>query len=521
MISNTRKELTLKEKFELLRYLDQGNSERKAAEHFGISKGSVGNIKQRRKEYITQYEDDNIPNDRKRKIKQTENEDINKLVWAWFQKARARNIPISGPTLQEVAQSMAEKLNKEFKGSNGWLESFRKRHQIEFQNLHGESASADLEGAANFLQRLEEMCQGYEPEDVFNADETGLFYKAIPKKSLVEKYKQSKGTKNIKDRITVLLASSATGEKLQPLVIGRSKKPRCFKNLSVEKLPVVWRSSRKAWMTGELFEEWLRKQNQYFASKSRKILLFVDNSDTHVKITLSNITVKCLPPNTTSLIQPLDQGIISNFKALYRKLLVRQLIAKMEANSRFNPTDVTVLDAVYWISQAWKEVSEACIKNCFRKAGFTKALSGDDEVLNEVSYLADALPSSQLIQALNGDITAQEYCTFDDNILTFDEQNEIDLVDQVFNEQYGNDDPMDIEQEQTSDADSEVDEEEKPCPTYKEVFEMVQQLKVFATTHEEHILPLIKSLETHINEIQSKRITSRTQTTLYSYFSSV
>ena len=197
------------------------------------------------------------------------------------------------------------------------------------------------------------------------------------------------------------------------------------------------------------------------------------------------------------------------------------MIAKMEANSQFSPTGVTVLDAVYWISQAWKEVSEDCIKNCFRKAGFTKPLPDYDEIFDESSYLADALPFAQLIQALNGDITAQEYCTFDNNILTFEEHDDTNLINQVYNEQYRNDENMDIEQEQISDADSEADDEEKLCPTYKEVFEMVQQLKVFATTHEENILSLVKSLETHINEIQVKRITTKTQTTLYSFFSSV
>ena len=36
-----------------------------------------------------------------------------------------------------------------------------------------------------------------------------------------------------------MLACSATGEKLSPLVIGKVQKPRCFKNIKLEQLPVT------------------------------------------------------------------------------------------------------------------------------------------------------------------------------------------------------------------------------------------------------------------------------------------
>ena len=54
---------------------------------------------------------------------------------------------------------------------------------------------------------------------------------------------------------------------------------------------------------------------------SLKALLLVDNAPGHPQ-TLgadSDIEVMFLPPNTTSLIQPLDQGIIATFKAYYTR----------------------------------------------------------------------------------------------------------------------------------------------------------------------------------------------------------
>ena len=53
--------------------------------------------------------------------------------------------------------------------------------------------------------------------DVFNADETALFFRTLPNRSLVEKSKKLIGSKLFKERITVLLATSVTGEKLESL----------------------------------------------------------------------------------------------------------------------------------------------------------------------------------------------------------------------------------------------------------------------------------------------------------------
>ena len=71
-----------------------------------------------------------------------------------------------------------------------------------------------MTGAEDFKSRFKQICDGYSSEKIFNADETALFYFAIPNKSLVEKYKKSAEQKFCKERATVLLAASMTGEKL-------------------------------------------------------------------------------------------------------------------------------------------------------------------------------------------------------------------------------------------------------------------------------------------------------------------
>jgi len=68
---------------------------------------------------------------------------------------------------------------------------------------------------------------------MFNCDETGLFYRAMPDKSLAQKRDAVKGGKLVKERLTVLFCCSASGEKLEPLVIGKARKPHVFDVVNV------------------------------------------------------------------------------------------------------------------------------------------------------------------------------------------------------------------------------------------------------------------------------------------------
>ena len=69
--------------------------------------------------------------------------------------------------------------------------------------------------------------------EVFNCDEAGLFYHAIPDKILAQKGDAVKGEKLAKEMLTVLFCYSVSGEKLKPLVIGKARKPQAFNGMNV------------------------------------------------------------------------------------------------------------------------------------------------------------------------------------------------------------------------------------------------------------------------------------------------
>ena len=108
--------------------------------------------------------------------------------------------------------------------------------------------------------------------------------------------------------------------------------------------------------------------------KGQKVLLFVDNATSHSIIQLCNVKLKYLPANTTSILQPLDQGIILAMKQKYLKTQLRYIITQMERSKEKDCSqllkETNVLKAIYWIKQAWNDLKCDTIAKCFKKCGF-------------------------------------------------------------------------------------------------------------------------------------------------------
>ena len=122
----------------------------------------------------------------------------------------------------------------------------------------------------------------YKLEDIYNADEFGIFHRCLTNKTFHLKSDKCSCGKHSKIRITGLAAVNAVGDKLPMFVIGKSQNPWCFKN--VRSLPCRYRSQRKSWMDSALFKEWVRELNVKFLRENRKIALIIDNCPAHPTI---------------------------------------------------------------------------------------------------------------------------------------------------------------------------------------------------------------------------------------------
>ncbi|GBN52936.1 Tigger transposable element-derived protein 4 [Araneus ventricosus] len=295
--------------------------------------------------------------------------DVEKVLLQWFNQCRSVKIPISGPLLMEKAQEISKKLNVECDASfsSGWLHKFKLRLGITGKTVSGD---VDCETVDDWIEnQLPDLIKGYEQKDVFNADETGLFYNLLPSKTLAIKSDTCHGGKKSKVRLTVLLCANADGsEKLPPLIIGKSKKPRFFKN--VKALPTKYLSNKKSWMAMSFFTDWLKGLDDKMRKQKRRIILFIDQCPAHPLDTnvLKNITVKFFPSYCTSKLRSLELGIIKSLKQRYRKLLVETAIASLDHGDSKN-IKIEVLQAMNFIMMAWQNVFQKTIKKLLRPWG--------------------------------------------------------------------------------------------------------------------------------------------------------
>ena len=168
--------------------------------------------------------------------------------------------------------------------------------------------------------------------------------------------------------MTGMAAGNAIGERLPMFVIGKSKNPRCFKG--VKSIPCRYRAQPKSWMSSELLEEWMRELDCSFGVKKRKIALIVDNCPAHPTVTgLEWIELIFLPPNTTSVTQPMDQGVIRALKAKYRSLAVRKQLANLEKGKQL--PKISILTAMTMLNKAWGSTPDRTFLNCFKKSGIS------------------------------------------------------------------------------------------------------------------------------------------------------
>jgi len=130
---------------------------------------------------------------------------VDEALLKWFTGTLATDLPISGEILRAKAEKFANDLgDTSFKPSNGWLDRWKKRYNIVYKKLYWEKIDSDGPSVEIWLSSiLFDISRRYKPDDIFNTDETGLYWRALPDGSHVFKSSQLEGGKIGKDRITV------------------------------------------------------------------------------------------------------------------------------------------------------------------------------------------------------------------------------------------------------------------------------------------------------------------------------
>jgi hypothetical protein len=292
---------------------------------------------------------------------------IEDALVTWVLQLQHRNIAVGRAQIREQAHRFATLLNinTTMKFSENWVTLFNNRNGFGHRRTHGESGTADLNTPTvqETLARIREKAKNFAPEDIWNFDETALFYN-MPPDTTIARY-QLQGRGKDKTRFTIGFICNSTGTDIfRPLFIAYAAKPRCFGGKSGQELGFLYFNNQKAWMTSIIFREYLRAFDHYV---NRPVYLLLDNASCHnvfESLNLKNISYDFLPPNTTSKLQPLDQGIIACFKKRYRKKQISWGLDQLEIGA--NPYKIDQLQAMRWSVAIWRGIEPVIISNCWR-----------------------------------------------------------------------------------------------------------------------------------------------------------
>lgn len=410
LVPMKRKSISIQTKYDIITEHEAGTSIKALTSTYFLEKSTICTIiknKKKLKKEVTQACPLQSTRIRNKEIPSIISR-LENLLSAWITDQTQRlNIPMTQRVICAKAISLFNTLKSKygdecletFVASNGWFFRYKNRAGWHNVKIQGESASADHDAAKSFPDELKRVIDTYHytPSQIFNVDETGLFWKRMPSRSYIAKEESSMpGFKVAKDRLTLLLGGNASGDcKLKPMLVYRFENPRAFKGVVKSTLPIIWKVNKKAWVTASLFEDWF---SNYFVPEAKKyceekeipfnILLILDNAPGHppsLQHSHPNVRLIFLPPNTTSLLQPMDQGVIATFKAHYLGTTFERLINAIDTEG--GPTlkefwkSFNILHAIRLISEAWAKISEKNMKGVWHK--LCPQLKNDFEVFEE------------------------------------------------------------------------------------------------------------------------------------------
>ncbi|OAE35393.1 hypothetical protein AXG93_2587s1080 [Marchantia polymorpha subsp. ruderalis] len=445
--------------------------------------------------------------------------DMEKALVEWIQEYQLV-VNVSRDMICQKGKKMLKRLHPSappFNFSPGWLDKFKTRHQIQSRRRFGESGSVNMVVCVDALSAIRKVLDEYSLEDIYNMDETRLFYRMQADNSLATK--QLEGRKQNKERITIVICCNADGNDKLPLcIIGKSLKPRCFKHLNMEALGCRYHANKNAWMTQGVFRLWLLAFDRRM--EGRNVILLMDNCSAHIRkedlenhnIHLKNTQLFYLPPNTTSKLQPCDAGIIRTFKAYYRRRFNNILLQRLEANVD-NPEKISNLEGMQIAMAAWKEdVKPTMIQNCFRHCKLRTEDAGQETTLEELE------PPADVIAELEQQIARLPYTNPMDirNLLNYPNEDgaaEIPTDDNITENilrQF-----LPATQEDVDDDDS----EEQPVITTRQATAALAQLELFwmqQTNNQPEYCDILQKMKDSLSQISEQKLR---QTTIRSFFS--
>lgn len=177
--------LTIKDKLDIIKKLEDGGSSKQLAVIYGIGETTVRDIRKNKEKIITYASSSDSTSllAKRKSMKPSMYEELDRAMLEWFNQQRAKGNPISGPICAKRAEFFfyALGMDGDFNPSAGWLTRFKQRHSIREINIRNERLNGDETAVEEFCNHFRDFIEqeNLQPEQIYNADETGLFWKCL------------------------------------------------------------------------------------------------------------------------------------------------------------------------------------------------------------------------------------------------------------------------------------------------------------------------------------------------------
>ena len=201
-ISGNSKDLSLREKISLLDKIEKppNITQHHLSGVLGVPKTTIVRlIKQDDELRSAQTAGEGTSRALKKRRRTGKDPSVEEALNKWFSIVVHWGMSISGRILKRKVKEFGEKLgHTEFKATDGWWSHWKVWHGIKFKKAYGEKGSADMESAKLWkATKLPELLDKFSSDNIYNANETGLFHWATPDGSLVYKQESLLGFKKV------------------------------------------------------------------------------------------------------------------------------------------------------------------------------------------------------------------------------------------------------------------------------------------------------------------------------------
>lgn len=221
---------------------------------------------------------------------------------------------------------------------------------------------------------------------------------------------------------------------------------------------------------------------------------------------MQHVEIAYLDPNTTSVLQPCDAGIIHAFKCHYRRAVLRHLINSSATQAS---DKIDLYKALLWIREAWKTISVETIRNCWLKTQLLPPKPDDFDIPQIVD-------GSQIMNEIEEMIIA---VTSDGDKVSSAEYVDSDKHTEVFDSEVGFLDPASPSLEPAQVVEDEEEESiDRILITRKEAVQYAQDLQYFLVCRSWMDDNTFDSLSDLVNSISLDLFTHKKQSLMTNYF---